>query len=88
MEIKQVGEIQIAINVTNHYIKKTVKENLLIVNVMLSMNRYGHRKKLSQINNTITNFQMQSNDNIIDQRDIEISEKISFQEIVESCYCL
>ncbi|EIJ66103.1 hypothetical protein BD31_I0585 [Candidatus Nitrosopumilus salaria BD31] len=43
---------------------------------------------MSQINNTITNFQMQSNDNIIDQRDIEISEKISFQEIVESCYCL
>lgn len=71
MEIKQVGEIHIAINVTNHYIKKTVKENLLIVNVMFSMNRYGHRKKLSQINNAITNFQMQSNDNIIDQRDIE-----------------
>jgi hypothetical protein len=60
VEIKQAGEIQTAINVTSHYTKKTVKENLLIVNAMFSMNRCGHRKKLLQVNSTITNFYKQS----------------------------
>jgi len=60
VETKQAGEIQTAINVASHYTKKTVKENLLIVNAMHSMNRCGHRKKLLQANNAITNFYNQS----------------------------
>jgi len=50
VEIKQAGEIQIATSVTNHYIRKIAKENLLIVNAMFLMSRYGHRKKLLQVN--------------------------------------
>ncbi|MBT8251396.1 MAG: hypothetical protein KJO99_00980 [Nitrosopumilus sp.] len=51
VEIKQAGEIRIVTNAINHYIKKTVKESLLIANVMKLMNKYGHRKKLPPLNN-------------------------------------
>jgi hypothetical protein len=50
VEIKQAGEILIAINVINHSIKKIVKENLLTVNAIQQTSRYGHRKKPSILN--------------------------------------
>ncbi|NNM36243.1 MAG: hypothetical protein HKO48_03930 [Nitrosopumilus sp.] len=44
VEIKQAGEIRIATNVMQHYIKKIVKKNPLIVNVIQLTNRHGQQK--------------------------------------------
>ncbi|MDH5463529.1 MAG: hypothetical protein OEW49_04410 [Nitrosopumilus sp.] len=52
METKQAGETLIVINVISHYIKKTVKANRLIVNVMQSMSRYGLRERLQLANDS------------------------------------
>jgi hypothetical protein len=56
VEIKQVGETQTVIDVISHYIKKTVKESLPIVNAIPPMNKSGPRKKLRLANTFDKNF--------------------------------
>ncbi|MDX1441476.1 MAG: hypothetical protein R3237_03365 [Nitrosopumilaceae archaeon] len=48
-ETKVVGEILIATNVTNPCIRKTVKKNLLIANVIQLMKPYGLKRRLVQV---------------------------------------
>jgi len=50
VEIKPVGEIPHATNVTSHYTKKPVKESQMIVNVMELMRIHGNKKNPRQIN--------------------------------------
>jgi len=54
-ETKQAGGILIATNVTSHCIKKTARENQRIAGVMISMNRYGHRKNHNHDDNASLN---------------------------------
>ncbi|HEY5735845.1 MAG TPA: hypothetical protein VIS47_04725 [Nitrosopumilus sp.] len=46
VEIKQAGEILPATSAKNHYTKLIARQRHLIVNVIKSMNRHGHKKRL------------------------------------------